>query len=281
VVEVDPVTSQVVWEWRTWDHLLPPGAAASDHPELVDPSFVATPSVDWTHANAVFYNASLDQVMLSVRNFSEFWVIDHSTTTAQAAGHTGGRTGKGGDLIYRWGNPRAYGLDAPQQLFGQHNAQWIASGLPGAGNILVFNNGDVNARPYSKVTELVPPVRADGSYEYDPSRGFLPAAPVWEYVATPPESFFAPIISGAQRLVSGNTLVTVGTEGRVFEVTPQGQTVWSYVVTDTAGKTGYMVFRAVRYEPGYAGLAQQTLTPGDLLRIPSTAAGAGSTVQRC
>ena len=280
VVEVDPATSQVVWEWRTWDHLLPPGEAAAAHPEFVDPNFVATPNVDWTHANAVFYNASLDQVMLSVRNFSEFWVIDHSTTTAQAAGHAGGRTGRGGDLLYRWGNPRAYGLDAPQQLFGQHNAQWIASGLPGAGNMLVFNNGDVNARPYSKVTELVPPVRADGSYEYDPSRGYLPAAPLWEYVATPPESFFAPIISGAQRLVSGNTLVTVGTEGRWFEVTPQGQTVWSYVVTDTAGATGYLVFRAVRYEPGYEGLAQQTLTPGDLLRIPPTAAGAMPGVQR-
>src|SRR5258708_35448465 len=68
--------------------------------------FRSTPSVDWTHANAVFYNAALDQVLLSVRNFSEFWIIDHGTTTQQAAGHTGGKLGRGGDLLYRYGNPR-------------------------------------------------------------------------------------------------------------------------------------------------------------------------------
>jgi Arylsulfotransferase (ASST) len=279
VVEVDPTTSQVVWEWRTWDHLVPPGAAPSANPGLIDPNFAAVPAEDWTHANAVFYNATLDQVMLSVRNFSEFWVIDHSTTTAQAAGHSGGRTGHGGDLIYRWGNPRAYGLDATQQLYGQHNAQWIASGLSGAGDILVFNNGDVNARPYSLVTELVPPVHADGSYDYDPATGYLPHAPVWQYMANPPSSFFAPIISGAQRLASGNTLVTVGTEGRFFEVTPDGQTVWSYAVTDTAGATGYYVFRGTRYEPGYEGLSKQTLTPGDLLRIAPAPLSVRSTPQ--
>ena len=282
VVEVDPATNQVVWEWRTWDHLVPPGAAPSDHPGLVDLNYVSpgTDLVDWTHANAVFYNAALDQVMLSVRNFSEFWLIDHSTTTAEAAGHAGGRLGRGGDIVYRWGNPRVYGLDAPRQLYGQHNAQWIASGLPGAGHILVFDNGDASARPYSRAVELVPPALADGSYPYDPQTGYGPTAPVWQYVATPPESVFAPIISGAQRLASGNTLITVGTAGRFFEVTPDGQSVWSYVVTDTAGATGYLVFRAVRYEPGYEGLAKETLTPEGPLRIPAVSAGARPTLSR-
>jgi hypothetical protein len=276
VVEVDPSTNQIVWEWRIWDHLLPPGASAADNPGLIDPAYVApgTDLTDWTHANAVVYNAALDQVLLSVRNFSEFWIIDHSTTTAEAAGHSGGKHGRGGDLIYRWGNPRIYGLSAPQQLFGQHNAQWIADGLPGAGHILVFNNGDASARPYSTVVELAPPTNADGSYTYDPETGYGPAAPVWQYVASPPQSVFAPIISGAQRLASGNTLVTVGTEGRFLEVTSDGQTVWSYVVTDTAGGTGYLVFRAQRYDPGFSGLSGQTLTPDGLLRLPAPAAGA-------
>jgi Arylsulfotransferase (ASST) len=281
VVEVDPVRSQVVWEWRTWDHLVPPGASPADHPGLVDPNYVSpgTDLVDWTHANAVFYDAALDQVMLSVRNFSEFWILDHSTTTAEAAGHGGGRLGHGGDIVYRWGNPRAYGLAAPQQLFGQHNAQRIADGLPGAGHVLVFNNGDARARPYSTVVELVPPVRADGSYEYDPVSGYGPSAPVWQYVATPPQSVFAPIISGAQRLASGNTLVTVGTEGRFLEVTPDGQTVWSYVVTDTAGATGYLVFRAQRYEPGFEGLARAALVPEGRLRITPATAATRATIQ--
>jgi len=283
IVEVNPANDQIVWEWRTWDHLVPPGAVPAEHPGLVDPKYVApgTDLVDWTHANAVFYNAALDQVMLSVRNFSEFWVIDHSTTTEQAAGHTGGRLGKGGDIVYRWGNPGAYGrVDLPRQLYGQHNAQWIASGLPGAGHILVFDNGDAGARPYSRVVELESPARADGSYPYDPATGYGPAGPVWQYVATPPESVFSPIISGAQRLASGNTFVTVGTAGRFLEVTPDGQTVWSYTVTDTAGGTGYLIFRALRYEPGYEGLAEQTLAPEGVLRLPPASAGTRATIQR-
>ena len=278
VVEVDPATSQVVWEWRIWDHLIPPGSAPSDHPGLIDPNYVSpgTYSVDWTHANAVTYNPALDQVLLSVRNFSEFWVIDHSTTTAEAAGHTGGRLGHGGDIVYRWGNPRAYGRpDLPRQLYGQHNPNWIASGLSGAGHILVFNNGDANARPYSTVFELETPVAGDGSYPFDPATGYGPSGPSWQY--NPAPTFFASIISGAQRLASGNTLVTDGPAGHFFEVTPDGQTVWSYVVTDTAGANGYMVFRAVRYEPGYAGLIGRTLTPAGLLKIPAVAAQSRAT----
>src|SRR6185369_3552629 len=88
---------------------------------------------DWTHVNAVAYNADLDQIIVSVHAFSEFWIIDHSTTTQEAASHKGGKHGKGGDLIYRWGNPQAYrnGTNADQRLFRQHNAHWIPKGLPG------------------------------------------------------------------------------------------------------------------------------------------------------
>jgi hypothetical protein len=272
IVEVDPATNRIVWEWDTWDHLVPPGAAPSDHPELIDLNYVNVEGVDWTHANAVFYNAELDQVVLSVRNFHEIWVIDHSTTTAEAGGHTGGRLGRGGDLVYRWGNPEAYGHSGPRQLWGQHNPTWIPQGFPGAGHMLVFDNGDANARPYSTVVEIATPLQTDGSYAFDQDTGFGPVAPAAQYLADPPTSFFAPIISGAQRLVSGNTLVTDGPAGRFFEVTPGGQTVWSYVVRDTAGGTGYLVFRAVRYEGGYAGLAGRTLTPQGELRIPVVSA---------
>jgi hypothetical protein len=267
IAEVDPGNNQIVWEWRIWDHLVPPGASAADYPGRIDPRFRATRNVDWTHANAVTYNAELDQVLLSVRNFSELWVIDHSTTTAEAAGHTGGRLGHGGDIIYRWGNPLAYRSDGVQQLFGQHNPSWIPDGLPGAGHILVFNNGDVNARPYSTVVELEPPLQADGSYGLLPGGEYGPASPLSQYSADPPSSLFASIISGAQRLPSGNTLVTDGPAGRFLEVTPAGQTVWSYVVADTMGKTGYQVFRAVRYEPDFPGLAGQTLVPQGPLQI--------------
>lgn len=274
IVEVDPATNRIVWEWRIWDHLVPPGANPADHPGLIDVNFAAANGADWTHANGVAYNPTLDQVVLSVRNFSEIWMIDHSTTTAEAASHSGGRLGRGGDLIYRWGQPEAYGVEGPQVLFGQHNPQWIETGLTGAGHMLIFNNGDAVSRPYSTVVEIVPPLQADGSYAYDPRTGYGPAAPAWEYVATPPTSFFARIVSGAQRLANGNTLVCDGPAGRFFEVTPAGQTVWTYTVTDTNGGTAHLNFRAAEYEGGYSGLAGRALTPQGTIVVPAPVAGA-------
>ncbi len=78
---------------------------------------------DWTHVNAVAYDADLDQILLTVRAFSEFWIIDHSTTSAEVRGHAGGRSGMGGDLLYRWGNPQAYraGTKLDQRLFSPHD----------------------------------------------------------------------------------------------------------------------------------------------------------------
>ena len=182
LVEIKPTgktTGEVVWEWHLWDHLVQDFDKSkanfgnvAEHPELVNinygedelpsviaatarrktsPRRMATPAAnrppridpDFTHFNGVAYNPDLDQIAVSVWAFSEFWIIDHGTTTAQAAGHTGGRRGRGGDLLYRWGNPRAYraGTKADRKLFRQHNAHWIPRGLPGAGHLLLFNNG--------------------------------------------------------------------------------------------------------------------------------------------
>lgn len=186
---------------------------------------------DWMHINSVAYNAELDQIMLSVHEFSEVWIIDHSTTTEEAATHVGGRGGKGGDLLYRWGNPIVYrsGTDVDQQLFAQHCAHWIDDGAPGAGNMLVFNNG--SGRPgenYSSVDEVVLPRSASGSYE---KRKYLPFGPPeaqWTYCAPNKSSFFSMLISGAQRLPNGNTFICSGTQGLLFEVTPEGEVVWLY-----------------------------------------------------
>jgi hypothetical protein len=275
VVEVDPATNAIVWTWRIWDHLLPPGGNAADHPELIDPNAWATPTSDWTHANAIDYNADLDQVMLSLRNHHEILVIDHGTTTAEAAGHSGGRRGKGGDLIYRWGNPQNYGYPDFQQLFGQHNAHWIEARLPGAGEVLVFDNGDRNTRPYSTVVQIATPLQQSGLYTLDPATGFLPNAPSWQWTASPPTSVFATIVSSAQRLPSGDTLVCDGPAGHFFEVTVPGDTVWSYLVTDTNGKNGVLVFRATRYEAGYPALDGKSLLPQGPVKVELVPATAG------
>ncbi len=183
------------------------------------------------HVNSVDYNPKFDQIMISVHEFNEVWIIDHSTTTAEARSHAGGRCGKGGDLLYRWGNPRVYrsGSNADQRLFAQHRAHWIADGLPGAGHMLVFNNG--NGRPdgaYSTVDEIVLPVNSQGLYEKEEYVAFGPERANWSYSAPDPSSFFSMMISGAHRLPNGNTFICSGNQAILFEVTPAGETVWRY-----------------------------------------------------
>ena len=293
LVEIKPTgktTGEVVWEWHVWDHLIQDQdntkanfGDVAGHPERIDINYNVIAgkrsNPDWTHANAVAYNAELDQVMISLRNFSEIWVIDHSTTTTQAAGKTGGRGGKGGDLLYRWGNPRTYksGTAEDQQLFGQHNAHWIPRGLAGAGHILIFNNGDTRpTQRYSSVEEIVLPADANGRYTLGPAKRYGPERPVWSYAAANRPDFYSANISGAIRLPNGNTLICSGAQGIVFEVTPQNKVVWQYNLPAFGaaggggarggrGAQGSTVFRAYRYAPDSPGLRGKMLEGGKRL----------------
>jgi hypothetical protein len=300
-------TGEVVWEWRLWDHLVQehdPSKAnfgkVAEHPELVDINYTGEDLVgaivakkggldklkgigyiggpmgkgknpDWTHCNAIAYNPDLDQIVLSVHAFSEIWIIDHSTTTAEAASHKGGKSGKGGDLLYRWGNPRAYraGTTKDQKLFAQHSAHWIPKGFPGAGNLLVFNNG--NRRPdgnYSSVDEIVLPVDSKGSYTLNPGKAYGPEAARWSYSAPKKSDFFSMLISGAQRLPNGNTLVCSGVNGTVFEVTPDSKMVWKYINPSAGGgfgPGGFPGFGPGGKGPGGKGPGGGPPQPGQLL----------------
>jgi hypothetical protein len=284
LVEIKPVGKtggEVVWEWHLWDHLIQDidkekanyGDVAA-HPELVDINYGVTAgkraNADWTHFNAIDYNPDLDQVLVSLRNFSEIWLIDHSTNTKEAAVHTGGKRGKGGDLLYRWGNPRVYraGTEADQRLYGQHNAHWIPKGLNGAGHILIYNNGDT--RPgsmYSSVEEIALP-SSNGRYEIGASKRFGPDQPVWSYSAPNPTDFYSVNISGAQRLPNGNTLICAGAPGIVFEITPQKKVVWQYNLPAFGGRGGpnaRQVFRAYRFAADSPALKGRQLVAGKTL----------------
>ncbi|MBK7684318.1 MAG: aryl-sulfate sulfotransferase [Bacteroidetes bacterium] len=118
IIELQPIgldSAITVWEWSVWDHLIQQHNASKSnfgvvqsHPELVHINYNITSTnsnADWIHLNAVTYHPALDQIMLCSRFFSEFWIIDHSTTTATAAGHVGGTYGKGGDLFVSLGKP--------------------------------------------------------------------------------------------------------------------------------------------------------------------------------
>ena len=273
-----PADGEIVWQWSALDHLIqdfdpekPNYGVVVDHPERIDFNFALAEApcqddlrLDWQHANALDYNEDLDQIMITLRRFSEIWIIDHSTSVEEAAGSAGGNSGKGGDLLYRWGNPRAYqrGTLADQRLFWPHNAHWIPRGLPGAGNVLIFNNGSEYPgmqRGYSSMDEISLP--ASGSnYRLDEGSAYGPNEHVWTYFADPPGSFYSNTQSGAQRLPNGGTLITDAEAGRIFEVTREGETVWEFVNP----ALGYQeVYRAYRYAPDYPGLRGLDLTPQD------------------
>jgi hypothetical protein len=270
IVEIKPGglnSGEIVWEWHFWDHTIQDFDESrdnygnpADHPELLDinkgasmPPLISQDSMNVLHAmgrvwrnetvenrgsdiyhtNAINYNPDLDQIAISSYHLNEILVIDHSTTTEEAAGHTGGRWGKGGDFLYRWGNPQNYhrGDSLDQRFFHQHDVRWIEPGKPGAGNLTVFNNNiplndSVN---YSSVVELVPPTDEEGHYVIQEDRPFGPEEPVWQYIAHDTLSFWASFISGAHRTGSGNTFITEGPKGRFFEVTPDGEIVWEYL----------------------------------------------------
>src|SRR5262245_60136302 len=311
-------TGDVVWEWHLWDHLVqdhdpsrPNFGNVAEHPELMDFNYYANPvgviarqpggmdklrslgyvgsgtpanlpriNPDWSHLNSVAYNPELDQIAVISLPFNELWIIDHSTTRAEAAGHKGGRGGKGGDFLYRWGNPRTHraGSGEDQRLFAAHSAHWIPPGLPGAGHLLVFNNG--SGRPggnYSSVEELALPVDESGRYARPSASGYGPAQVVWSYTAPKKSDFYSMLLSGAQRLPNGNTLICSGSNGTLLEVTPEKEVVWKYINPTRGGygpprpkqggdgqfgpAGGGSLFRAYRYGRGYAGLTGKDPTP--------------------
>ena len=275
IVEIDLSRGEVVWEWHSWDHLvqdfdpiLPNYGSPSARPDRLDinyhqyaargiPATWSAGPADWHHSNMVAYNPALDQIVISVLRFDEFWIINHGLTVEEAAGPRG-------DLLYRWGNPFAYGgghkVD-DRQLFQQHDVQWIDQGLPGAGNILLFNNRNNVLREdeqsddeYSSILEVKLPLLDDGSYDWTAD-----AEIVWQY----DRDFYSRFVSGVQRLPNGNTLITEGAPGRLIEVTADGRVVWEFV-NPTPTENGAL-FRVRKYPADHPGLAGKDLTPGRLL----------------
>ncbi len=287
IIEIQPIgtdSGTTVWEWNLWDHLIQEFDATKsnygavvDFPELINFNYATLGTQqDWTHINSVDYNPELDQILLSAHNFSEIWIIDHSTSTSEAASHSGGNSGKGGDLLYRWGNPEAYNRGASNDriFYTQHNAQWIKPGLPGAGNVLVFNNG--SSRPdgdYSAVEEFTTPVDLNGNYPLANGQHYLPLHSLWTYTAPTPTDFFSHNVSGAQRLDNGQTVVCEGQKGKFFEIGANDSIVWTYInpVISTGpvnqgtvlALTTNSVFRCSFYSPDYSAFTGRTLSAGN------------------
>lgn len=286
IIEVKPILpdkAEVIWEWSLWDHLIQDYdptksnyGVVSEHPELVDINFTssATGDDDWIHANSVDYNEDLDQIVISSPFLNELWIIDHSTTLEQVSTHEGGAAGKGGDLLYRWGNPLAYkkGTIQDQKLFGQHDVNWVDSSYPYGGQIIVFNNE--MGENFSTVDILNPPINEAGDYILDDGV-FGPSELSFRYSADPPESLYSGIMSGAEVLPNGNILICSSLQGKFIEVSPQGEIVWEYKSPITTGGivgrdfitdqpfVSDRIFRAKKYPLDYPAFAGKNLVPGE------------------
>ena len=290
-------TGEIFWEWNAWEHIVqdfdqskPNYDIVADHPELIDLNYIPTPNEKWLHHNSIDYNEDLDQIMVSIRSYNEFWILDHSTSIAEAATHEGGARGMGGDILYRWGNPASYraGTVDDQMLFGQHDASWVKAGLPEDGNITVFNNG-LN-RPegaYSTAIEITPPpINNLGLYEFVPGIAYAPDELTWVYTAPTPTDMFASSYGGMQRLPNGNTLICSSHDGDFIEVTSAKEVVWQYtnpvMKNDTLLEQGdepkdNEAYRCTKYSTDYPGLAGKDLTPGDPLELYTDTDGDGIT----
>ncbi|MEY3386526.1 MAG: hypothetical protein RIR53_1337 [Bacteroidota bacterium] len=261
VIEVrrtGPTTGEVVWSWSTWDHMIQDGdptkpnfGVVSQNPNRLDINAGGT-RADWLHANSVRYNAKRDEVMISVHNLNEIWIISRKT----------------GEIVYRYGNPQNYKSGTPQQqvLFGQHDARWLDDDR----YVMIFNNGNGRFGGNSSSVDLIElPRNDDGTYRRNSNGAFEPTAPTVLFPKKLTSAFYAQNVSGATALPNGNILSCLGPSGTFVESTPDGVEVWRYVspvimngiATQGQPPRNNIVFKIYRYGPDHPALAGKTLTP--------------------
>jgi Arylsulfotransferase (ASST). len=279
---------KILWEWPANEHFDELGFDETAKKVIYqNPSQGLTVggTGDWLHINSIstlgpnkWYDAEderfdPDNIIWSSRNANIIAIISKKT----------------GKLVWRLG-PNFSGTEAERKLgwiVGQHHPHLIPKGLPGEGNLLIFDNGgwagygqpngtspdgvQNERREYSRVIELNP-VTLRVEWEYTAA-----AAGFFQYENF---RFYSPYVSSAQRLPNGNTLITEGSDGRIFEVTPKNKTVWEYINPYYQAVKGYavnMVYRAYRvpYEwiPQLKKPAEKSIPPLNVrtFRIPGAA----------
>lgn len=293
IFEIEPIganQANIVWEWNSKEHLIQDFDATkdnfgvvADNPQRIDVNFLngGSGGNNWLHVNSIQYDEARDQIIVSARNLSEFWIIDHSTTTSESASSSGGTYGKGGDLLYRWGNPEAYrqGTSSDRTLFGQHYPHYIDPGLPNEGKIIIFNNGFQRSPSYSQVDIITPPESSPGFYNYTPNTAYGPLTTDYTYsdTSTDPSEFYSAIVSSAQQLANGNIMVCEGNSGFIFELDSNDNIVWEYKVPvsnggniQTQGTTNSfanLIFRANKFPLDYSAFNGRDITPGNPIEL--------------
>lgn len=313
------MSGKVVWEWWFLDHTVQDlnptkapyvgqGKKIADWPGKLNINLPGRPlRRDWLHCNSMDHNAEAGHIVInSVQG--EPVVIDHDGTfvAGDPAASITKAASTAGDFLYRFGDPARYGQGDPprilenwdtatsghKQMGGAHDVHWIRPGLPGAGHLMVFNNGQYlyQRTPGSSILEIDPFLDVNGrdqaKYVNPPDAGYrretydhdthneprqISNQVVWSYSSINSHGFLSHIGGSGQRLPNGNTLICSDTEGHLFEVTAQGQLAWEYInpvtrqgavaeLPDALPMTN-SVFRVLRYAPDYPGFRGRTLTP--------------------
>lgn len=237
VKQTGATTGEVVWEWKAWDHLVQnvdPNksnyqSSIADHPELLNINYKT--NKDWMHMNGLDYNPILDQITFSSHNLNEIYVIDHSTTTAEAAGHKGGNSGKGGDILYRWGNPAAYNASGTAVINVTHDAHWIPLGRPKAGQLVCFNNGGTTSA--STIDYVDAPVLG---FNYVKASG-APFQPT-SYSARTVCNGKTTNMGNSVQLENGNTLICIALAAKFYEIDKNGTTLFTKTISSGGGGGG-------------------------------------------
>ena len=286
IIEVNPANDSIVWEWRCWDHLIQEFDSTKmnygkvdEHLELIDLNYqeFTFQRQDIHHINAIDYNPELDQILVSVRNFNELWIIDHSTTTEQAATHSGGNSGKGGDLLWRWGNPASYkrGTVDDQKLFRPHYSSWVSSeelnGEFGT-SITVYNNF-IGAN--LSLGQLITPMNSDSGYIKD----FIYFPIDFSATYSHPDTVknFSTAGSSIEILENGNILFCAARQGRIFEIDNAGELVWEYLTPlrngfpisqgDIISLSENFTFSARKYGLDYPAFQGKDLSPKGFIEL--------------
>jgi hypothetical protein len=264
-------TGEVTWEWVASDHVDELGfsPAARNAIKAAPGTNGARGSFDWLHINSATYVGPNHWFDEGDQRFAPNNVIISSRQASFLA-----IVGRDGKIVWRLGPDfsESKELRAIRQIIGQHHAHIIPKGLPGAGNLLVFDNGGASGYGFTN------PTAPDGANAFARANSrVLEINPVtlqlvWSYAGP---RFYASNISGAQRLPNGNTLITEGPSGRLFEVTKEGKIVWEYInPLFTGAQSTNSVYRAYRlpydWIPQIMKPVEKTVVPPPLanFRVP-------------
>lgn len=283
VFEVNPENDSIVWQWNSWDHLIQDYDSTKLNFGIVDQQInrininyqeFSFGRNDFMHCNSIDFNEELDQLIISNRNYNEIWIIDHSISTEEAA------TAQG-DLLFRWGNNAAYnsGDSASQLLFNQHNAHWIDDFVdtdsPYYGMVGVYNNSIDDGLSLGHVIQPVWNT-VNQSYEFENNQ-YLPLGYDFEFSHPDTSRNFSTAASNIQFLKNGNVLMHAGRQGRTFELNPDGEVVWEYLVPMRNGfrvEQGELLtlsqnftFQNKRYPLDFDAFENRELVPGDYLEL--------------